>query len=65
MNSKVDYRDSFPILSTRSFTRRAAKKAAEQTHPTRGLVILVARVTSQEHKRIFQLCHYFARTKYG
>ena len=26
MNSKVDYRDSFPILSTRSFTRRAAEK---------------------------------------
>ena len=28
---------------------------------TRGLVILVARLTAREHKRIFSLCHYFAR----
>lgn len=26
MNSKVDYRDSFPILSTRSFTVEQPKK---------------------------------------
>src|SRR5215510_13820174 len=27
---------------------------------TRGLLILVARLTAREHKRIFSLCHYFA-----
>jgi ABC-type uncharacterized transport system substrate-binding protein len=26
MNSKFDYRDNFPILSTRGFTRQAAEK---------------------------------------
>jgi ROS/MUCR transcriptional regulator protein len=30
---------------------------------TRGLLILVARLTAREQKRIFSLCHYFARVK--
>src|SRR5215475_1535816 len=30
---------------------------------TRGLIILVARLTGREHKRIFSLCHYFAIMK--
>src|SRR5262249_29779953 len=30
---------------------------------TRGLLILVARLTSRDHKRIFSLCHYFAIMK--
>jgi hypothetical protein len=30
---------------------------------TRGLIILVARLTAKEHNRIFLLCHYFATTK--
>jgi len=30
---------------------------------TRGLVILVARLTAREHNRIFLLCHYFAIMK--
>src|SRR5262249_17092269 len=30
---------------------------------TRGLLILVARLTAREHKRIFSLCHYFAIMK--
>src|SRR5262249_15823714 len=29
----------------------------------RGLLILVARLTAREHKRIFLLCHYFAIMK--
>jgi hypothetical protein len=31
---------------------------------TRGLVILVARLTAKEHKRIFSLCHYFATSSH-
>src|SRR5262245_31472837 len=34
-----------------------------RTEKTRGLWILVAPVTAQEHKEIFLLCHYFARRK--
>src|SRR5262245_1771168 len=30
---------------------------------TRGLIILLARLSLQEHKRIFSLCHYFAIMK--
>src|SRR5262249_42849365 len=30
---------------------------------SRGLVILVARPTAREHKRIFSLCYYFAIMK--
>src|SRR5262244_722232 len=30
---------------------------------SRGLLILVARLSLQEHKRIFSLCHYFAIMK--
>jgi hypothetical protein len=30
---------------------------------TRGLLILVARLTARKHERIFSLCHYFARVK--
>src|SRR5215510_1816192 len=42
--------------------RRRAHRAqrANRTCTTRGLVILVARLTGREHKRIFSLCHYFA-----
>src|SRR5262245_51666097 len=32
---------------------------------TRGLLILVARLSAREHKRIFSLCHYFAIMKRG
>jgi hypothetical protein len=32
----------------------------ERTKTTRGLPILVARLTAREHKRIIYLCHYFA-----
>jgi hypothetical protein len=34
----------------------------ERKETTRGLVILVARLTARQHKRIFLLCHYFAIT---
>src|SRR5215510_14993857 len=30
---------------------------------TRGFVILVARLITRKHKRIFRLCHYFAIAK--
>src|SRR5215510_7083408 len=45
--------------------RRRAHRAqrANRTCTTRGLVILVARLTGREHKRIFSLCHYFAIMK--
>jgi hypothetical protein len=35
----------------------------ERKGTTRGLVILVARLTAREHKRIFLLCHNFAIPK--
>jgi hypothetical protein len=37
--------------------------AAQSKSPTRGLLILVARLTAREHKRFFLLCHYFAIMK--
>ena len=37
--------------------------SANETQMTRGLLILVARLTAREHKRIFSLCHYFAIIK--
>ena len=35
----------------------------ERKETTRGLLILVARLTARLHKRIFLLCHYFAISK--
>src|SRR5262245_14161369 len=37
--------------------------AAQSKQTTRGLLILVARLTAREHNRIFRLCHYFAIMK--
>src|SRR5215510_3020108 len=36
---------------------RRTQRANRQT--TRGLIILVARLTAREHTRIFLICHYF------
>jgi hypothetical protein len=36
---------------------------AQSNLATRGLLILLARLTTREHKRIFSLCHYFAIMK--
>src|SRR5215813_14272793 len=38
-------------------------KPAGRIVPLRGFIILVARLTAREHKRIFSLCHYFAIIK--
>jgi hypothetical protein len=35
----------------------------ERKGMTRGLPILLARLTARQHKRIFSLCHYFAIMK--
>src|SRR5262245_9663914 len=40
-----------------------SNKPAERIDPTRGLLILVARLTARNHNRIFSLCHYFAIMK--
>jgi hypothetical protein len=34
--------------------------ATNRTGTTRGLLILIARLTARKHNRIFLLCHYFA-----
>src|SRR5262245_53261627 len=50
-------------------SNRTAKPATNCGHypnridPTRGLIILLARLSAREHKRIFSLCHYFAIMK--
>jgi len=36
-----------------------SNKPAERIDPTRGFLILLARLTAREHTRIFLLCHYF------
>jgi hypothetical protein len=36
---------------------------AGQIDPTRGFLILIARLTARQHKRIFLLCHDFAISK--
>jgi hypothetical protein len=47
-------------------TRRGAARTSEHVEqranrtPTRGLLILVARLTAREQKIIFPLCRYFA-----
>src|SRR5215471_8218779 len=41
-------------------SKSTSNKPAGRIDPTRGLLILVARLTGREHKRIFSLCHYFA-----
>jgi hypothetical protein len=35
----------------------------ERKETTRGLLILVARLTARNHNRFFSLCHYLARVK--
>jgi hypothetical protein len=50
------------VHSCRVKTRRLEYDESN-IRPTRGLAILVARLTARDHKRIFSLCHYFARTK--
>jgi hypothetical protein len=39
------------------------QKDESNVQATRGLPILVARLTVREHNRFFSLCHYFARVK--
>src|SRR5262249_16453751 len=57
-NSRSTNVRTFSIKSRAHRTQRP-----NRTRPTRGLVILVARLSLQEHKRIFSLCHYFAIMK--
>src|SRR5262249_51505300 len=44
-------------------SKSTSNKPAGRIDPTRGLLILVARLTGRDHKRIFSLCHYFAIMK--
>src|SRR5262249_59247686 len=57
-NSRSTNVRTFSIKSRAHRTQRP-----NRTRPTRGLVILLARLSLQEHKRIFSLCHYFAIVK--
>jgi hypothetical protein len=40
-----------------------ARNLAFDIQANRGFLILVARLTTREHNRIFRLCHYFAISK--
>jgi hypothetical protein len=59
------------LLDTTSYFQAVRKSGAKndlrdignRIRPTRGFLILVARLTTREHKRIFLLCHYFATMK--
>src|SRR5262249_9687544 len=42
---------------------KPARSGINRKGRTRGFLILVARLSLQEHKRIFSLCHYFAIMK--
>src|SRR5262245_20445814 len=44
-------------------SRARPRHPANRTLPLRGFIILVARLTVREHKRVFSLCHYFAIMK--
>src|SRR4029434_1977960 len=49
-----------PAILTQPSTR---KQSESNTETTRGLIILIARLTARKHNRIFLLCHYFAISK--
>jgi hypothetical protein len=49
-----------PAILTQPSTR---KQSESNTETTRGLIILIARLTARKHNRIFRLCHYFAISK--